>query len=192
MKNIIIKNAMAFAACQLAQSSDKTRKYLTGVCLYPSGRVAGTNGHYAVYHDEAIEPFEGGPIILAAKPLSVTQCNRGTAEIRFDQYFSGFEATIVWRDGIEGARNIGRQVMAAEIIEAKFPNIDGIIPSFKNKEGVTSIDFNASYVAAISKRLDKYTSQVHMKISSSLEAVEVTFPSIEGQGIKMILMPIRA
>lgn len=192
MKNIIIKNNMAFACCQLAQSNDQTRKYLTGVCLYPSGRVAGTNGHYAVYHDDVIEPFEGDPIILAAKPLTVTQGNRGEAVIVFEKWAEKYEATIVWRDFKQGRGNIGRQMIAAEIIDAKFPDIDSIVPDFKKQKKVNEIDFNASYIAAISKRLDKYTSQVHMKISSALEPVEITFPSSDGHGIKMILMPIRA
>lgn len=189
MKDITVINTLAFSVCQLAQSTDKIRRYLTGVFIEPSGRVTGTNGHYLVTCDNVVEPFKGKPIILAAKPLTSRQANRCDVIIHFD---SQKEAMIICSDKPTTRKMLPRTILTASIMDGAFPDCQKVIPVFTGKEkGINEIAFNASYVARIAARLDSFTSTTKLKMKGPLDPIEITFSCYEAEGIKMVCMPQR-
>ncbi len=193
METIVVTNPLAFSACQLAQSDDKKRPYISGVLIEPSGRVTGTNGHYLVTCDNVVEPFKGKAFILKTKPLSVRQSRKCNVEIKLYTTPDKETDVIIQCSDLDVIRNkLPNTLLQASIIDATFYDIDKVMPKFSEDDvGVKYIEFNSSYVATTAKRLDPSCSTSKLRMKSNRDPIEITFDSPDCDGIKMILMPMR-
>lgn len=138
---ILTVDKKSLLSAMIFQAFDDERYYLNGICFAPDKKLYSTDGHRAFLGEHESEDLKEN-VIVAIK---------GPKFVKFDKAKLDTESGIVTYFDDEGLR-VGATI--CEVVDGKYPDINHMIP--KEKNPVSEICFNASYLADIDKAAKLY------------------------------------
>jgi DNA polymerase-3 subunit beta len=178
LKMILTLSKEALLSAMIFQAKKDVRYYLNGICFAPDKKLYATDGHRAFIGEHETEGLKERVIVAIKGPK-----------------FSKFEkAEIDTESGvIKYIDNVKRQVALGlcEVVDGKFPDIDRVVP--KDNQPVTSIGFNAGYLADIEKAAKLYSPKfcgICIKPNGTLNSSIIEFAGAFGKA-SVVIMPMR-
>lgn len=168
----------ALLSAMIFQAHKDVRYYLNGICFAPEGKLYATDGHRAFVGEHETEGLTENVIITLKSPRFV----------KFDNASIDTETGIVTYFDEHGIR-VG--VGLAEVVDGRYPDIERVIP--KDNQPVTSIGFNARYLADIEKAAKLYNPRfeaITIKPNGNTHASIVELSNAFGKA-SVIIMPMR-
>lgn len=163
------------------QAKKDIRYYLNGICLYPEGSAAATDGHRMIYIT-GLDKWKGKENII----------------INFEQKIPTSKYDEVIIDTTKGiAQYLLNDVLMAfsliTIVGGRFPDVHRVIPKAE-PQPVSAMGFNATYIDAVCKTAKQFNSRfesVKFDFFGETSPCVATVTNHEGITAKMVVMPMR-
>lgn len=166
------------------QAKKDIRYYLNGICLYPNGEAAATDGHRMIYIT-GLEPWgsNGDENVI----------------ISFDQKVPGgkweyviIDTEVCMAEYITSESHVAAFSMVS-VADGRFPDVQRVIPKGE-PEPASSIGFNAKYINAAAKTARLFSPRfesIRFDLYGNTNAAVATVKSLDGITAKIIVMPMR-
>ena len=164
------------------QAKNDIRYYLNGICLYPAGDAAATDGHRMIYIT-GLEAWKGKENIIISFEQKIPAG-------RWD-YVIIDTTTLSARFCYES--EICMALCLVSVVDGRFPDVQRVLPNGE-PEPTEVIGFNAAYINAVAKTAKLFNPRfesVKFELYGNTKACVATVSSHSGITAKMVVMPMR-